>query len=458
MPIPVVRPHEPGIEPGPELVPIPQKRRGVPSGTWWAVALLLIAVGASYLLRRQPDPTRQSTIGSGGSVPAVAVSLGDIQSSVRISGTVVAENSAMIRAPRITGSRGDFSRGGGGHGGAGGGDFNLTLLRLAKAGTRVKAGDVVVEFDQENQLQRLDDYQDSVVQLNNSVRKMMANLAANKEAHDQKVRAAEAAWQKALLDLKTGEVRSKIDAEKFRLLAEEAELQYKQLEAERPLVEESQRAAIRDSELTLQKSKLEMERARLNLKRMSMTSPIDGIVVMASVVVNGELRQIRDGDQVAAGQPVLHIVDTASMALNATANQVDAERLRLGMRAKVTLDAYPDFAITASVIGIGAMARRSTFRAAFVGEIPVRLRIEGSDSRLLPDLTGSADIILGAEKNVLLAPRPAVFSENGRPFVFIQQGDSWTRREVTTGLQNPTQVAIRGGLDSGAMVALRHPL
>jgi multidrug efflux pump subunit AcrA (membrane-fusion protein) len=128
------------------------------------------------------------------------------------------------------------------------------------------------------------------------------------------------------------------------------------------------------------------------------------------------------------------------------------------MRANVTLDAYSDVAMTATVIGIGAMARLSTFRAAYVGDIPVRLRIEGPDSRLLPDLTGSADIIVNAEKNVLLAPRPAVFSENGRPFVFTQQGDAWTRREVTTGLQNATHVAIRSGLESGTTVALRHPL
>ena len=49
---------------------------------------------------------------------------------------------------------------------------------------------------------------------------------------------------------------------------------------------------------TLQKSALELDRARNNLKRMTLVAPIDGIVVMANVVVNGELRQIRDGDQV----------------------------------------------------------------------------------------------------------------------------------------------------------------
>ena len=76
--------------------------------------------------------------------------MGDLRSTVRIAGSVVAERSAIIRAPRVMGSRGDANRGGGGahdHGAGGHPDFALTLLRMAKAGTPVKAGDVVVQFD-----------------------------------------------------------------------------------------------------------------------------------------------------------------------------------------------------------------------------------------------------------------------------------------------------------------------
>jgi HlyD family secretion protein len=73
---------------------------------------------------------------------------------------------------------------------------------------------------------------------------------------------------------------------------------------------------------------------------------------------------------------------------------VDAERLRLGMKATVRLDAYPGVDFPGVVSGIGAMSVTSTFRAGFVGEVPVRIRIQGQDPRLLPDLTGSAEIAL----------------------------------------------------------------
>jgi len=322
----------------------------------------------------------------------------------------------------------------------------------------VKSGEVVAEFDPQFQLQRLDDYKDSVVQLENSIKKMTANLAATKEAHDQTVRSSKADWDKALLDLKTADVRSKIDAEKYKLAVEEAEAKYKQLVFETSLLEESQRAAIRSSELNLDQSKIELKRADVNVQRMTVKSPMDGIVVMASIVRNGEFGQIREGDQVNAGQPFVTIVDPRSMVLNATVNQVDAERLRLGMRSTIRLDAYNDVQMTGSLMGIGAMSKTSTFRGSYVGEIPIRIKIEKSDPRLIPDLTGSAEVVMNSERNTLVAPRSAVFEEAGGAFVFLQGPEGWQKRKVDVGLSSFTSIAIRSGLQTGDVVALQRPI
>jgi len=391
--------------------------------------------------------------------------MGDLQATVRVNGTVSAQNFASLLAPRIMGSRSGFNRGGNAGaqptgGGGPGGDFSLVLMHLAKAGSRVKTGDVAAEFDPQFQLQRLDDYKDSVVQLENSIKKMVANLAATKEAHDQTVRSAKADWDKAVLDLKTADIRSAIDAEKFKLAVEEADAKYKQLVYESSLVEESQRAAIRSSELNRDQSKIELQRAELNVQRMVIKSPMDGIVVMQSIVrTGGEFGQIREGDQIFAGQPFMSIVDPRSMVLNATVNQVDAERLRLGMRATLRLDAYPDIELPGSLIGIGAMAKISAFRASWVGEIPIRLKIDKMDPRVIPDLTGSAEIVVNSEKNVPLVTRDAVFDEEGGQFAFVQAPDGvWTKKKIETGLPNYTAVAIRSGLQKGDVVALQRPM
>ena len=43
-------------------------------------------------------------------------------------------------------------------------DFSLVLMKLAKPGVHVKVGDIVAEFDPQNQIQRLDDYKDTTIQ------------------------------------------------------------------------------------------------------------------------------------------------------------------------------------------------------------------------------------------------------------------------------------------------------
>jgi HlyD family secretion protein len=185
---------------------------------------------------------------------------------------------------------------------------------------------------------------------------------------------------------------------------------------------------------------------------------MDGIVVMASIVRNGEFGQVREGDQVNAGQPFVTIVDPRSMVLNATVNQVDAEKLRLGMKASIRLDAYPDINLPGTLIGIGAMSKTSTFRASYVGEIPVRIKIDNTDPRLIPDLTGSAEIELNTERNTLVLPRAAVFDEADGQYVFVQGPEGWLRKKVDLGLTSFTTAAIKSGVQKGEVVALQRPL
>ena len=471
--------------PTPSLVPPrpePERRR---TALWGLLAAVVVVAGGVgiYLNRSQPKTAEG---GPGIIVPTVVLSTGNVRETIRVSGTVAAQNFAALLAPRIMGSRSNMNRGGtfggrgsggaasmmmaqaisggggmGGPGGGGGGpmgDFSLILMRLAQPGVRVGAGEVVAEFDPQMQMQRLDDYKDTVDQQENTVKKELATLAANREAHNQQVRTARANWDTALLDLKTTPIKSQIDAEKIKLTVEEAESTHKQLVYEASLVDESQRAAIRSQELDREQSRIELKRAENNVQRMTIKAPMNGIVVMQSIVRNGEFGQIREGDQVAAGQPFMQIVDPSSMVLNATVNQVDAERLRLGMKAKVRLDAYPDVELPGTLIGIGAMSKTSTFRAGYVGEIPVRVKIEKSDSRLIPDLTGSAEIVLDSENATLVAPRSAVFDENGTSFVYVQGPEGWIKKQVQLGLASYIEVAIRSGLKKGDVIALQRPM
>jgi len=263
---------------------------------------------------------------------------------------------------------------------------------------------------------------------------------------------------KAKLDLQTLEVVSDIDAEKLKLSAEETAAYYKQLLTEIPLLKISQTADLRGTELTRDESKIELQKSVSNADRMIMKSPMEGIVVMQSIRRGVEYGQAQVGDQIYPGQPFMQIVDPRSMVLNATVNQVDAELLRIGMRATVRFDAYPGLELPGHVYAIGAVpvaGRRPTFMRA----IPVRLKLDKTDPRVVPDLSASADVTLDSEEQATMAPLGAVF-QNGsaeKPFVFVRTADGWQKREVGLGLRNNIVVAVRSGLSKGDVVALDPP-
>jgi len=476
--VPVPDPgRQPQPTPGPAIVPPLPKE---PRKKIWAIFLVaaLIAGGLAYYWRTTNSAT---ATGGGGpiTVQTVSANIGDVDSTIRLNGTIAAKNQQTILAPRIQGSRTDVNRGGsanmqtsrqgGAVGGGGGGpagfgaatqnDFSLILTKLAAAGARVKKGDVIAQFDTVAQQQRLDDYKDSLITQDANIKNRMANMGSQKESHLQQVRAGKAAWDNAVLNQQTNPVVSAINAQLFDVAVEQDKAQYEQLLYEDDLLDQQQRATIQGIEVSREQAQLELQRTVSNLAKMTMTAPMDGFVVMASIVRNNEFGTVREGDQVRSGQPFMFIVDPSSMILSASVNQVDAERLRIGMKAKIRLDAYNDIEVPGTLDGIGAMAQTSTFRAAYVGEIPVRVNLDKMDPRIIPDLTASAQVILQSEQNAVVLPRAALFEENGSKYVFLRNPEgAFIRKPVDTGTVSFTDVAIRSGVQKGDVVALQRPM
>ena len=349
---------------------------------------------------------------------------------------------------------------GGGGGGGGSGDFSLILQKLAPAGSFVRKGDVVAEFDRQFMLLRLDDYRDAVRQQQLDMINLRSSLEVSRTKRRQDLEAAKGQIEKAQLDLKTTPVRSEIDAEYLRLALDQAEAQYKALMEQAKYADISEVAAIRKEELDNQKAELELKRAEANVDKMVARAAIDGLVVMQNIVRGTDYGQIQAGDQLAPGQFYMQIVDPRSMVVNATVNQVDAELLRIGQKARVRFDAYPDLELPAHVYSIGAMTKAGGMRATFFKEIPVKLRLDRLDPRVIPDLSVAVNVILDAEKaETAVAPLAGIFRDapDAQPYVFVKTGESWERREVELGVVSYIEAAVRSGLRPGEVIALDRP-
>ena len=82
----------------------------------------------------------------------------------------------------------------------------------------------------------------------------------------------------------------------------------------------------------------------------------------------------------------------------------------------------------------------------------MRVQVQNPDKRMIPDLSASADVLLGRADNVIVAPASALNKENGKDVVYVKTAQGFERREVKIGLHNGTHVEIVEGLKEGEQV------
>jgi hypothetical protein len=194
--------------------------------------------------------------------------------NIRLSGTVSAKSFAAIVAPQMRGG------GGGGTGGGGFGGRSLVLMKMAEPGSFVQKGDVVAEFDRQDQEERMFRLRSDVVEAEANLEKRRAELAIELETARQEMRVAEGEAGKASLDLRTAEVRSQIEADLLKLLAQETEATFRQKKEEVALLDKSHQAELRGLQLMVRQDELDYRRGEINAERMAIHTPIPGTVVM----------------------------------------------------------------------------------------------------------------------------------------------------------------------------------
>jgi len=403
-----------------------------------AVALAAAAVWRTGFFRQ---------VGAGASLRTAKVKIGRLEQTLRVAGTISVDHPDIIVAPYIVGNRYI----------SGGTSFALVLRKLATPGSRFRKGDVIAEFDRESMLNRLDDYRDWVREHQLNLVSLQAALGVRRQAYRQAILADKARMDHAALDLKTIPVRSSIRAAQLRLDYEQDRAAYRARVNQSRNFDVSETAALRRSQLDLQQSTLELSRIARNADQMIVHAPLDGLVVIERVYRGGQWGEIREGDEIRPGQPYMQIVDLRSVVLDVKINQVDRERVRLDQPARVHFEAYPTLEIPAEIVSVGAFARANGWRANYVREVPLRLKLRAEDERFVPNLSANADIVIQSQDDCKLVPRECVFQEAGAAFVYLKAEDGWQRRKVGLGLSNNIMVAVTSGLEAGAEVAAEPP-
>jgi HlyD family secretion protein len=267
----------------------------------------------------------------------------------------------------------------------------LTVIHLTPAGTRVKKGDLLVEFDRQAQMRDYFDKQAEYRTLADQVEEESAKENAAKAKDETELKAAEDNLRKSELEIKKAEVVSRIDAEKNQENLDEAKATYDQLKETFDLKRKAALAAIRILEIQRDRKQQTMLHAQGNADLMQIRAPIDGVVVLNTIWKQGTMGEIQEGDQVRPGVPFMQVINPAEMQVRVSVNQQDFPSLWIGEAAKVRLDAYPELVFPAKVEQLAPIGEGGDFSNR-LRKFAVIVSIEGNDPKLMPDLSAAVDV------------------------------------------------------------------
>jgi HlyD family secretion protein len=179
-----------------------------------------------------------------------------------------------------------------------------------------------------------------------------------------------------------------------------------------------------------------LRRAREVQKNATITSPVTGYVVERNY----------DAGAMPGELPIVVVADMREMKLEAGVSELEAGRLRVGLKARVLVQAKPGatFAGELAAIAPEVDERNRHFK--------IDVRVANGNRALLSGMYATARIIEATTTNAVLVPREAVTTRDGKRVVQRVEGDAVSVREVVEGLNDGVRVQIVQGLAAGDTV------
>ena len=359
----------------------------------------------------------------------------EFQRVLRLTGTTDAIRSRPILAPRLSGAQIN----------------SMVITALVPAGSRVKTGDVLVKFDPQAQTKDFLDKKAAYDDLLDQIAEKKAAEDAARAKDDTELKQAQDDLTKARLEVSKSDILSRIDAEKNVENLQEAEATLKQLRQTYRLKRQAAEAGIRTLQIQADRARATMLYAQSNAAKMTIRSPMDGVVVLNTVWLNGRMGQVQEGDQVRPGVPFMDVVDPSRMEVMVNVNQEDLLKLKVGERARIHLDAYPNLSFPGTLDELTPLGHSSEF-SDMVRTFTALFSIQGTNPDLMPDLSAAVDVELNEQAHALTVPIGSIFHDSGRSYVWLRTGTGFEKQAVSVTAESDSVAVIGSGLSAGQAV------
>jgi HlyD family secretion protein len=377
-------------------------------------------------------------------IPTTTVKEVDLQLKVFTTGELKTSQSRAITAPPIAGG-------------------TLQIVTLARGGTQVHTGDVVLEFDPSQQEYNLGQNRSDLLQAEQEIVKAKADAAVQTAEDQTALLKAKYAVRRAELEVSKNELVSPIDAQKNLLALDEARRAQTQLKLDIQSHSASNQAALAISEEKRHKARLSMDQAEQNIKNMHITAPIDGLVVIHGNRDSGgnfmdgmTLPDYHVGDQANPGSSIAEVIDISHLEVSAQVGETDRVNLKSEQTVEMKIDALPGESFSGKVQTVGGATSHEFWDDNAQRKFDVAVKLDRPDPRLRPGFAVRLNILGDNLSRAVSLPGGAIFDHDGKKVVYCKRNRGFEMQEVKIRAVSEGR-AILSGISPGTVVALVNP-
>jgi HlyD family secretion protein len=190
----------------------------------------------------------------------------------------------------------------------------------------------------------------------------------------------------------------------------------------------------------------QLKAAQAQLERTVLTAPFAGVIAD----INGELNEyVTPSPPGIQTLPVIDLIEPGCFLVSAPIDEVDAPKIKPGLPARITLDAWRGRDFPGKVTRVGSYVIDLEKQARTV-EVELAFTRPDDLKDLLVGYSADVDIILETRADVLRVPTE-VLLESHHVYVLNAAG-KLEKRKLETGLGNWTFTEVKSGLEDGESV------
>lgn len=200
------------------------------------------------------------------------------------------------------------------------------------------------------------------------------------------------------------------------------------------------RQALEKAQEAAELARKDYEAQEKKASQSSVTSPIDGVVLVDKVGTNGWM---------AAGQELFVIGQTDKFNVRAKVDELDIGKIKPGLPADIRLEAFPNVAFPGEVTKVGAEAQAGAF-----AEIDVFVEMKDlKEMSVRPNLSAKVAFDAGKVNGALTIPLSSIRYRGDQNYVtVISSKGILTERKVELGPSSEGRIVVLDGLGAGETV------